>query len=100
MSRTAASSKWFIPLFAGTELANQDPNLLTFDPGNLLGQLPTLPCYLYDGMRLWLDGADGTTVKGSAVYRWVDKSGLGNDAVQGDPDLRPSAVSDGVDFRN
>lgn len=103
MSRTAASSKWYIPLFAGTELAKTSPGLVTFDPGDLLGQLPTLPCYLYEGMRLWLDGADATSIKtdnAGGVYRWDDHSGLGNNALQNTPALRPSEVAGGVDFEN
>jgi hypothetical protein len=42
---------------------------------------------------LWLDAADGTTVTGSPVSQWSDKSGNGRHATQGSSGLRPTYTS-------
>jgi hypothetical protein len=54
------------------------------------------------GMLLWLDGADPSNTgiapsSGTAISTWSDKSGLGNNAVQGTAGSRPtySAMSNG-----
>ena len=43
------------------------------------------------GMRLWLRSTVGITSAGR-VARWADQSGLGNDAVQSQPDNQPQIV--------
>ena len=49
-----------------------------------------------EGLRLWLDASDASTleVQGSVVARWRDKSGVGNNAVAvGKPMLLPNGFS-------
>jgi len=50
----------------------------------------TTPNQITD-LVLWLDAADSSTItpNGNKVSVLADKSGLGNDATQGDPDLQP-----------
>lgn len=45
-----------------------------------------------DGLRLWLDASDGSTIttSGGQVSQWSDKSGFGNHAVQSDPARQPT----------
>jgi len=45
-----------------------------------------------DGLRLWLDASDGSTINlsGGLVTQWSDKSGFGNHAVQTDPARQPT----------
>src|SRR5688572_17060005 len=44
-----------------------------------------------DGLRLWLDASDNSTINisGGLVTQWSDKSGFGNHAVQTDVNRQP-----------
>ncbi len=103
MSRTVESSKWYIPLVAGTELADRSGALGQLPPGDLLGQLPSIPCYQLSGLVLWLDGASGSSKKiaaGGGIYKWLDRSGNANHALQNTPAYRPASTADGVDLKD
>ena len=103
INRTPESSKGYIPLFAGTEVSRRSGSLTTFDPDDLIGQLPDRPCYAYPGLVLWLDAAANSTVKAtpaSKVFRWEDRSGLNNHALQDVPDQQTLRVTRGVDFKD
>ncbi len=85
MPRNEASSKWYIPLVAGTEAVARSGGLTTYDPGTLVGTLPALPPWQFPSLVLWLDAAATSstrTMPGGEVYRWNDLSGSNNHAVQ------------------
>lgn len=44
-------------------------------------------------LELWLSADVGVTLTNEKVARWQDRSGLGNDAVQSDPAVRPSVMA-------
>ncbi|MBN1422904.1 MAG: hypothetical protein JXP34_29270 [Planctomycetes bacterium] len=56
------------------------------------------------GLVLWLDARDidgdgdegNDPAIGASIARWIDKSGNGNHATQGEPDRRPAYVRDGA----
>jgi len=101
MARNAASSRWYIPLFAGTEIVKRSGSLTTTDPDVILGQLPN-PC-AEPGMILWLDAAASSTVKvmpDTSVYRWNDRSPAGNHAAQPIANLQPHKVGTSVSFED
>ncbi len=60
---------------------------LSFTPMVAWAQLPSI-----DGLRVWLDASDGSTIStsGGKVTQWDDKSGFGNHAVQPVTDRQPS----------
>lgn len=100
MARPSGADLWRIPLFAGTETAKAQG--LTYDPNDLVGQLPGLPACALPGLVLWLDPSATSTVRtdtGGRVYRWNDRSGQQNHATQGDVALRPTYTEPtSVDF--
>lgn len=103
MARTPDSSKWYIPLVAGTEVSRRSGNLTTFDPDDLIGQLPDKPCYVYPGLVLWLDSAATSTVRATPtnkVFRWEDRSGNSRHATEDDPAYQPLRTADGIDFKD
>lgn len=100
MARNPDNSKWYIPLFAGTETSSRGGALTQYDPDELIGQLPdncTQP-----GMILWLDAAQASSIKlaNGAVWRWLDRSGAANHNTQPNADLRPAKVGASVSFED
>ena len=52
-------------------------------------------------LLIWLDASDNSTLVllGNSVSKWMDKSGNGRDAVQSDPNRRPSFSINGFNSR-
>lgn len=98
MARPPDSSKWFLPLFSGTELVRRTPSLQDF--GDLAPEVPFI-C-MPPGLVLWLDRQEPGTVQVTAdnrVYRWVDKSIEANHATQPTVAQRPLATATAVSFK-
>jgi hypothetical protein len=72
-----------LPLAAGVFAASTD-QVADQDLAKDKAALPAL------GLCLWLRG---TACAPGPVARWADQSGLGNDAVQSDPNWQPTAVT-------
>lgn len=92
MKRNASSSLWKLPLFSGTEMARRRP--LSYDPNDLIGQLPSTPPWQLSGLVLWLDaGSAGTIHGGVSVSVWDDRSGNGRNAIQPDTGKQPAPIT-------
>lgn len=92
MPRTADSSDWYVPLFAGTEVAARSGALTEFPTDDIIGNLPSNPPWLVPGMWRWLDGAATSTLKLDGqlrIYQWNDRSGNSRHMVQPTDDARP-----------
>lgn len=89
--RTADSSKWFLPLVAGPEIADRSGPRVTLDlPDVLPGAAP----WILPGLVLWLDAVQGAiTLPAGGVYRWIDQSGEANHAVQPLTAAQPTLLS-------
>lgn len=96
MARSSDSAGWYLPLFAGTELVRRSGGLTSFPVENIVGTLPDRPPWALPGLVLWLDAAELTSIHtlSGAVYKWTDKSGSSNNAVQTIPALRPAVATD------
>lgn len=55
---------------------------------------PSLVALPTGALELWLSADFGVTLANQRVTRWQDRSGVGNDATQPDPAVRPSVMSD------
>lgn len=102
MPRNEASSKWYIPLVAGTEVVRLSDGLTAYDPGTLVPTLPATPPWQFPGLALWLDAAATSstrTMPDGKVYRWNDLSGLSRHATQPIADRQPQLIgTPGVQF--
>lgn len=100
MSRSLTSSRWYIPLVASTEVVRRSGDLAIFNPGDIVGTLPTLPPRPQDDAVMWLDSALATSVfkTGDSIYRVRDRSGNENNATQGVPAQQPQDDEPGFDF--
>lgn len=100
MARTAESSKWYNPLFAGTEIVQRSGNLTQIDPGSILGNFVPSDCTV-PGLVLWLDAKSQSTIKSvGGVYQWWDRSQAHNNAAQLNEPLRPTNTGTSVSFED
>ena len=100
MARTADSSRWYQPLFAGTEVVKRSGSLTTTDPSVILGNFVPNNCVV-PGLVLWLDAKSQSTIKSvGGVYQWWDRSQAHNNASQLIEQLRPTNTGTSVSFED
>jgi hypothetical protein len=66
--------------------------------GALVAPLPASAAPPAQGRVMWLDATALQLADGARVDQWPDLSGVGNHAVQADPDRRPLYVASGTPF--
>lgn len=101
MARNSASSRWYLPLFAGTEVVRRSGELTATDPSVILGNFVPSSCTV-PGLVLWLDAKAPSTIKslGTGVYQWYDRSQAHNNALQLTELLRPTNTGTSVSFED